>query len=241
MILIKQDSWIRKISVWEKMWMLFFSNLCWLYMSLSSLIMVFKDKQVEETVIAFGTNTAYFSALLSKLCVFEKEIKSCLYFLMYYYFFIYSSAGADFQHFVYTPLSLDFNALDNPRSLSRTNYVTIKDKSTIRYTTGQQQVFGLCHSDSWERRIQYASVPQPSYSLLTFSFNLQSYSILGLGLVFFSPADYFSPNQRYYKSSRSYSSATSLTKMWIKSAAMLMYAFKIVLHTFFSVNTMPTP
>lgn len=49
--------------------------------------MVFKDKQVEESVTAFGTNTAYFGALLSKLRVSEKEIRSCLYFLMYYLFF----------------------------------------------------------------------------------------------------------------------------------------------------------
>lgn len=219
--------------------MLFFHNLCWLYTSFFSLIMVFKDKQVEGSVTAFGTNAAYFNALLSKLCVFETEVKSCLYFFMHYCYFIYSWPGVDFQHFVYTPLPLDFNTLYNPCSLSRTNNVTIKDKRTIRYTTGQLQVFGLCHSNSWKRRVQYTSVPQPSYSLLTFTSNLKSYSVLVL--VFFSRADFFSPNQPYYKSSKSYSSAISLTKMWITSAAMLMYVFKIVLHTFFSVNTMPTP
>lgn len=54
--------------------------------------MVFKDKQVEGCVAVFGTNIAYFSDLLSKLCVSEKEIKSYLHFFnvvkIYYFLFI---------------------------------------------------------------------------------------------------------------------------------------------------------
>lgn len=45
--------------------------------------MVFKDEQVEGCVAVLGTDIAYFSALLSKLCVFEKEIKSYLHFFIF--------------------------------------------------------------------------------------------------------------------------------------------------------------
>ena len=117
--------------------------------------------------------------------------------------------------------------------------VTIKDERGIRERQlANSRALGLCHSNSWGRTVQYSSVPQPSYSLLTFLSNLQSYSmfwVLFWFAFFFSPADYFSPNQPYNKSSRSYSSAASLAEIWIRSAAMLIYTFQIVFHTFFSV------